>query len=488
MFACEVKFAARLGMICLFTAALPFLLMMQGCGGASKAAASPASDTIPTISVQPATASIQQWQNVQLSVSGAEAGTACTWQAAQGSILSSLGNGQFQGSQQGSTQVTVSCGTETAVANVTVSAQVASGPIKITSGGTYSGNWSSSDSSTPAVTINTDAPVTIQDSVISSKGTLISLQGASTGANVTIENVTGTALDPGVSGAQRGVFVNATKVTSLVVKNCSITGASFGIKIAGAAPTTLQITNNLATDLEDRASDGNGGFLASRPSLGHFIILNGVSALSGAEIAWNKSVQTIGQTSTEDVINIFNSQGSQGHPISVHDNYMEGASSPVTDGAATNPTQVTAFVQFQANEVVATSGTGVGIASGHDVSASANRIVSCGKDGSGKWYAWGANGVVIWNYYASTLFYNNTITGTVGGMVGPTTSQAPKAFDAWINGPDAADAGTSISPNDFSDPCLANGTVNLQAESAERAFWAAKIAAAGETIGDQHSN
>ncbi len=501
MFACKVKFGARLGMICLFTAALPIVVMLQGCGGASRAAASPASETTPTISVQPASASIQQWQNLQLTVSGAEAGTACTWQAAQSSILSSLGNGQFQGSQQGSTQVTVSCGAETAVANVTVSAQVASGPIKITSGGTYSGNWSSSDPSTPAVTINTDAPVTIQDSVISGKGTLISLQGASTGANVTIENVTGTALDPGVSGAQRGVFVNATKVTSLVVKNCSITGASFGIKITGSAPSTLQITNNLATDLEDRASDGNGGFLASRPSLGHFILLNGISAQSGAEIAWNKAVQTIGQTSTEDVINIFNSQGSQGHPISVHDNYMEGASSPVTggsghytgtamvtDGAATNPTQVTAFVQFQANQVVSTAGTGVGIASGHDITATGNRIVSCGKDSSGKWYAWGANGVVIWNYYASTLFYNNTITGTVGGMVGPTTNQAPKAFDAWINGPDATAPGTSISPNDFSDPCLANGTVNLQAESTERAFWAAKIAAAGEVIGDQHTN
>jgi hypothetical protein len=160
----------------------------------------------------------------------------------------------------------------------------------------------------------------------------------------------------------------------------------------------------------------------------------------------------------------------------------------VTDGAATTPSQVTAFVQFNANEVVSTAGTGVGIAAGHDVSATANRIVSCGQNTAGTWYAWGANGVVIWNYYASTMFYNNTITGTVGGMVGPGTNQAPTAFNSWINPTDATDAGTAISPNDFTNPCLANGTVNLQAEATERAFWAAKIAAANELIGDQHSS
>jgi hypothetical protein len=491
--------ANRFGVACLFASALPLLVVLQGCGGVSSASAGTASKATPAISVQPASASIQMWQGLQLSVSGAPADAACTWQAAQSSILANLGNGQFQGGQQGTTQVTVSCGTETAVANVAVTAQQSSGPIKITSGGTYSGNWKSTDPNTPAVAIDTDDPVTIQYSVISSKGTLITLQGSKNGANVTIENVTGTALDPGVAGMQRGAFLSATNVTSMVVKNCSIIGASFGIKIAGAAPSTVEITNNLATDLEDRASDGNGGFLASRPELGHFILLNNVSALSGAEIAWNKAVQTIGQSSTEDVINIFNSQGSVGHPISVHDNYMEGSSSPVTnghytgtalitDGEATSTSQIPAFVQFEANEVVATAGTGVGIAAGHDISATANRIVSCGENASGNWYAWGANAIVIWNYYGSTQFYNNSIGGTVGGMVGPGTNNAPITYDSWINPPDKLDAGTSISGNDFTDPCLVGGAVNLQAEDAERAYWAAKIAAAGELIGDQHLN
>jgi hypothetical protein len=122
------------------------------------------------------------------------------------------------------------------------------------------------------------------------------------------------------------------------------------------------------------------------------------------------------------------------------------------------------------------------------VSATANRIVSCGVTSSGNWYAWGANAIVIWNYYGSSQFYNNTITGTVGGMVGPGANGVPEAFDVWANPPDMLDPGNSVSGNDFTDPCLVGGAVNLQAESDERAFWAAKIAASDELVGDQHLN
>jgi hypothetical protein len=147
----------------------------------------------------------------------------------------------------------------------------------------------------------------------------------------------------------------------------------------------------------------------------------------------------------------------------------------ITDGTTAHGAQPTAFVLFQSNEVVATAGTGVGIAAGHDVSATANRIVSCGVTSAGSSYAWGANAIVIWNYYASSQFYNNTISGTVGGMVGPGTNSKPTAFDVWANPPDMLNPGNSVSGNDFTDPCLVGGTVNLQAEDAERTFWTAKI-------------
>jgi hypothetical protein len=371
---------------------------------------------------------------------------------------------------------------------------VPAGPIVITQGGTYSGTWRSDDPKVAAVTIRTNDPVVVRNSHLSSRGDLLVVSGVKTGANVTVENVTGTALDPGVSGQTRGSFLKASNVASLVVKNNTMTGVLFGIKVWSSQPTKLEILNNQATDLEDRASDGNGGFLAKRPAMGHFVILNGVSAASGAEIAWNKVVQTIGQTSTEDVINIYESQGTAAHPIYVHDNYMEGASSPVytnhytgtaliTDGAATDGNQPTAYVDFENNQVVATAGTGVGIAAGHDIQASGNHVVSCGVTADGNWYAWGANAVVIWNFYKNKSFYNNHVSGTVGGVVAPDGKGGGKKANEWMPKDKNQDSSSAIERDSFTDPCLVNGKVSLRAEDDERALWAAKLAAHRQTVG-----
>ena len=76
----------------------------------------------------------------------------------------------------------------------------------------------------------------IQDSVITSRGALIRISGVKTGANVTIGNVTGTALDPEVTGVERGAFVFAQNVASLVIKNCTMTGVSFGVELVECYP------------------------------------------------------------------------------------------------------------------------------------------------------------------------------------------------------------------------------------------------------------
>ncbi|HVZ83914.1 MAG TPA: hypothetical protein VG893_09580 [Terracidiphilus sp.] len=367
----------------------------------------------------------------------------------------------------------------------------ASNPLVVTHGGTYSGRWSSGDARIAAVTIRTTQPVTLQNAAVSGQGNLIVI-GA--GANVTIRNVTGTALDPGVAGASRGAFVLATGFHALTVDHCTITGTAFGIKAVGAQPSTLVITNNKAVNLEDRASDGHGGLLNQRLRLGHFVILDHIVAASGAEIAWNQSVQAIGTTSTEDAINIYESSGSPAHPIHVHDNYLEGQSTAVpgkhytgtaliADGASTPGAAPTAWVLFENNQVVATAGTGVGIAYGHDITARNNRVVSCGVDAAGHRYAWGASATVLWNFYKSPDFRNNVITGTTGGMVSPASSGAPRAADSW-RGPDAhPDPSNAICDSRFTDPCIVNGKLNPHAEDAERAAWTAKLAAAHQTVG-----
>ena len=379
-------------------------------------------------------------------------------------------------------------------------------PIVITSGGTYSGTWSSNDPAIPVVTILTDDLVILQNSVITGKGDLIRLQGVSTGANVIVENVTGTAVDPGIAGLGRGKFINAYFFNSLTVQNCSMYGVSFGVYAAGASPSTLSITNNLGSHLEDRVSDGLGGLLSTRIGMGHFIILNHVNAPNGAEIGWNQLAQTMWEDSTADVINIYESQGAPGSPILVHDNYIEGNWSPTVNGQAYTGTAImtdgdgsplaapTAYVSFVGNQIVQTGGAGIAIAYGHDVTAENNRVVSCGMTSEknaygylGNWYSWGAGAATIWNYYGTPNFYNNTIRGTFGGMLGPPQSKnMPQVSDAWMNPADQADPSNAITDSNFTDPCLSGKKVDLTAEDTERSFWASKVVAAGQLIGDQH--
>lgn len=362
--------------------------------------------------------------------------------------------------------------------------------LTITSGGTYSGIWTSSDPSVPAVQILTDQPVILENSTVSGPGDLIVAEGSSA-ANLTVRNVTGTALDPKVAGKARGSFVNATGMGSLVVKNCTINGASFGIYLEKSTVTTLQISNNVATNLEDRASDGNGGLEATRPRLGHFVEIAGVTAPNGADIGWNQDKQTVGSTSIEGGVEIYLSQGTAGSPILVHDNYMEGGSSTTTaiytgSGVTANGDMSgnTAYILFKANEIVHTAGEGVAIVNGHDISATGNRVVSCGVDTAGKVYTrLGVTAVTLWNFYNAPDFYNNTITTTEGGLVAVNSTGQLATGDINMV---TTGATLDTSGNSFTDPCFVAGQINVAAEDAERSFWAAKLKANSIVLGDQH--
>ncbi len=364
-------------------------------------------------------------------------------------------------------------------------------PLVITHGGTYTGSWRSDDPNVPAVSVVTDEPVVIQRAHITSRGDLIRVTGDA-GANVVIQYVTGTGLDPNVAGSQRGSFVHASAVSALTVKHCTITGTRHGVSVDRSSPKILVIRNNTAFDLEDRATDGAGGFQTARPDLGHFVVLHAVAAVNGADISWNQVLQTMGRSSTEDGINIYKSQGSVTNPIAVHDNYFEGASSPATDAYSGNGVitdgdgslPVTSFVVFEANQIVHTAGGGVMIADGHDVSARNNRVVSCGKNADGSWYARKqVTAVSVWNFYGAPAFTNNVITSTTGGIVVPDSNGNAVVSDSYIN-PDDASHSNSVSGNLFTNPCLMGGTINLAAEVGERGLWSAKLNETGNKPGN----
>ena len=462
------------------------ILSLCGCGTARLPALN------PSLALSSATAMLRVGQQLTLQASGSASATGCTWTTSNPAVLASDGDGVFQGRAGGTAQATAACGGSSAHAAVVVSNATA-GPLTITQGGTYSGSWTSTDPQTPAVLIQTNDPVVLRDATITSQGDLIDIRGSGAGAHVTVQNVTGTALDPGVAGLQRGSFVAAEQVASLKVNHCTMAGVRFGVKVLSSTATFLSITQNSATELEDRVSDGQGGLLAQRPDLGHFVMLNGVTAPNGAEIAWKQVIDTIGQSSTEDVFNIYKSQGTPTALINVHDNYMEGYSSTsspsytgsglIADGDASQP--VTAYVNFTANEMVHTAGSGVEIANGHDILARNNRVVSCGVDAAGNWYAMPfVNAVVVWNYYGAAQFSNLKVAGTVGGMLRPSATLTPEIADVWVRAADL-DATDTVQTKGFADPCFVNGQLNLSAEDTERAFWRNKLATANITPGYQ---
>jgi hypothetical protein len=399
--------------------------------------------------------------------------------------------------------VTASCNGATATASATVANPSQATPLVITKGGTYSGNFSSSDPNVAAITVKTTDPVVIENSTVTSASDLIHVlsMGTHIGSNVTVRNVTGKAIDPGVVGGSRGIFVKVEEAGTITVTNNTMTGVSFGVYIAPTPlATRVTVDNNIAYNMEDRPSDGKGGLTPSRSLKGHFIQLNQVVLSGGADLGWNQVIDTPGQASVEDIIDIAQSLASSAaNPINIHDNYLEGAFSAGTsgydytgggimsEGNSTNFAQVNAYLLITNNVVVHSANYGIGLAYGHDITVTGNRVVSCGVDSSGNWYE-GLSGVAFgmsnWNL---PNFYNNHITGSTGGLVRPVSvGGAPMEADTWTPAVSVAD-NNSMTGSAFDDPCWTSSTtVSNQAEIAERAAWSAKVAKAGQVLGDTH--
>jgi len=475
-------------------------ILSVGCGSSNESQATSAKTVQGELQLSPATVELFQGESANFvpSNSVAVSPSRCTWHATDPTILSSKGSGGFLGTGVGSSSVTATCDGFSASALAVVSSVSDPNTIKITSGGIYSGNWSSTNPKVPAVTILTDKPVVLQNSKVSGPGDLIVIYGSQGGgANVTIENVTGTALDPGVSGAVKGRFVAGENMSSLSVTHCTMHDVSFGVYVASSKLTSLTIRDNAADNLDDRKSDGNGGYLLNQRALGHFIQFNGVSLPNGGEIAWNQMINSDGKGSIEDIINIYQSQGSRDHSILIHDNYLQGAfatgltksytgSGIQMDGGSNDPSVASGFVQIQNNTIVHLAGPAISIAAGHDISVTGNRVVSCGKDSSGKWIdaPW-TDVLVMSNYYGTNQYFNNYMANNSGGMIRPDVKGNPTASDIYA--PSASESlNNVVGRNVFKQPCFVGSSVDLAAESAERNRWLSIAAATGELLGDQH--
>lgn len=349
------------------------------------------------------------------------------------------------------------------------------GPLTITKGGTYTGDWSSDDSSTPAVHVKTTDPVTIKNATIRSRGTLIEVDP---GADLTVRNVTATGLIPTDADHYVGRFIDCRLFRRLIVEHCTVDHTS-GIYLhqygGDHSPTqTFKIRHNKSLNIDGRYGDGHGGYAAKEPYLVQFAQLNDVQNLANGEIAWNEIVNLPGQSAVEDNVNIFSSSGTPQSPLDIHDNYIQGAypidpkNASYSGGGIMLSDTGSAFVCAHDNQVVATSNYGIAISSGHDNCFHHNRILSCGKLPDGSPIPSQNVGAYVWNMEKKPDFARNTGHHNVIAWM-----KADARNDEWM--PDAA-------PDGWKDNQSLDA-VTAESEAGEYKAWQAKFKAAGMTVG-----
>ena len=123
------------------------------------------------------------------------------WSSADPRMVSVSASGLAAGNATGTVAITATYQGQTATAPISSSMGNIqwSGPLTITQGGTYSGNWKSTNPQTPAVSIATTEPVLIQNSYVTGPNDLIS--DPVYGNNVTVKNVIGIAVESKRAGA-----------------------------------------------------------------------------------------------------------------------------------------------------------------------------------------------------------------------------------------------------------------------------------------------
>ena len=384
----------------------------------------------------------------------------------------------------------------------------------ISRGGVYSGDWSSDDPAVPAVSIKTAQPVTIENSTIRGGGNLIAT--AVDHAKIILRNNHAVGVNPNAAGQRPGRFFYGEKVDSVRIENNDISHTS-GIELHSYSgdfqpDQTIQILRNVARNIDGRLSDGHNGWLdfnERTPLAGgktekgfdevHFVILDNVRRLGGIEIAWNQVICDPGESRVEDVINIYLSSGTHQSPISIHDNYIQGAYTIrpwqantqdqnykydwqyngggilLGDGTPESSERAPAFVEAFANQVVGTSNYGIAIAAGHDLAFHDNRIVSCGFLPDGRYIPSQNVGAYIWDTHhgarlSPPAFFNNSGRRNIVGWV--SSPDKTKRNDWWH--PDATHWDTNIP---LPDP------ITRATEEAEYKMWTEKLALMGVSIG-----
>lgn len=355
-----------------------------------------------------------------------------------------------------------------------------SGPIVITEGGTYTGNWESRDAEVSAVEIKTSEPVLIVDSNIRGAGRLIRSQGYA--ADVTVRNTNGYGITPTPWEEYKKTrnFLVVDVFRNIVVENCYIENAA-GINLGvsyegnGTPQQTIKIRYNKVRNIDGRVHGGWG--------IVNFVGFNFRNPVQHAEIAWNEVINKPGQSVVEDNINIYNTRGTPGSPIRIHNNYIQGAfplpangsnysgGGIIADSPETDSTQSTAHLEIYENQLVGLGGYCIGIAGGNHIKVYDNRMVVAARFANNTRYAFWTSGIWAKDYYEKGSTYGNVMHHNTIAVVGQSGT--------WRN--DIVDDSV-IAAKTFSN-MLVKGEVTKTMEEEEYGRWLKKLKQSHITLG-----
>ncbi|CAN5811304.1 hypothetical protein BH09VER1_BH09VER1_33030 [soil metagenome] len=292
-------------------------------------------------------------------------------------------------------------------------------PIVITKGGTYRGNWKSTNDDIPAVKIETAEPVIIENSQITGTGDLIFGRGQI--ADLTVRNTSFHGLAPVDPSHLRGCGINVSQgYRNLLVEHNFFENTSVAIKTYeysgdGTPKNSLVIRFNRVRNIDGRRAVG-------KHEIVQFVAVQNyrqpIGNPAGGEIAWNEVINEPGKSCSEDLINFFKAGGRKESWFKVHDNYLHGSYPPhvltdlstgsgmIVDGPDNNKA---AYIESYRNIVVNTTNAGMNIAAGSHIWYHDNRIISTGKTADGKWLAGSHGGVGIFDFYKDDKEYVGTM-------------------------------------------------------------------------------
>ena len=273
--------------------------------------------------------------------------------------------------------------------------------------------------SKPLIEVKTDKKVIIENCVLVSPGDFIHAYHVK--ANVEIRNCVFVGLTPTIDQRPTGITLMAADFKNVVFENNYIENAR-GLLFQESQGGEISVMYNKIQNIDGRYRNitsipsNQTGCMGPAKLCSNFVQLRSVKS-ENVNISWNEVMNYPDESSVEDIINIYNSEGTSSKPMIISNNFFYGTwsfpfasknshhtgSAFTTDGERGGN-----FVNVLDNTFVVPKG--INIASGHDNKIDNNRKISSELLPNGSSYLPSAGGINVFDWQNTGNVKNNSVS------------------------------------------------------------------------------